>query len=127
MGPEDEPDMNVRILSYDAHIVPLPKPNQRIVRCGDSGNFIDRVPDPERTYANLEKLVPGVSKWCVKKNDISQFAATYDNFPIVGKTTKCDNLYLCGGLNGYGVAIAPKCAELVGKLILHNGNGDVFD
>jgi len=68
---------------------------------------------------DAEKLVPAVSL-CESLGKIkSTRPRTADFFPILGQVDKdCGNLYVAGGFNTYGIMLAPKTGELIGKLIV---------
>lgn len=110
------PFMEKAVLSKEAYI--LPKSDGRVL-VGDTLGGLGS----GDTIANVKKLVSSEALDALKDKQSFTVARpmTADCKPILGKMANCDNLYVAGGYNNYGLLIAPKAAKLIGDLILNNG------
>lgn len=115
---EDIPYMPVRALSSKAYVIPRPDGE---VFVGDSGGQLEPTDTVEACLANAKEMVPTVDTLPVERTYKAIRGFTADDVPLLG----IDNdtgVYVAGGLNGYGVTVAPYIAEVVGTLIRNGGS-----
>ena len=99
----------------------LPKPGGR-VRISDCFDY-----NSDKILEAAEELVPAVSVLEAVSKIKAYRPMTLDYLPILGTTEKCDNLYVAGGFNTYGLWLAPKASQLIGDLIIRDGKLEDFD
>jgi len=120
---ENTAPMKRAVYNYDVYVVP--KADGRILVGATTiepgltnGNDTD-----DSVLSHAKKLVPRLRKSDIKIEE--RFAGlrpmTRDSWPILGETDKCDNVYISGGYNTYGILLAPKAGKLIGDLIIENG------
>ncbi|KAL7525884.1 hypothetical protein ACHAXR_001201 [Thalassiosira sp. AJA248-18] len=88
-----------------------------------SGNVTDE--GLASVLSHAKKLAPGVDELDIEETFVGLRPMTREYRPILGKTDKCDNVYIAGGYNNYGILLAPKAGKLIGDLIIKND--DVTD
>jgi hypothetical protein len=117
-----EPLLSRVLFAQDTYIVP--KADGRIVvgATVEAGSF-----DPNVTpvglmhcMANAMQLVPGLGELPVEETWAGLRPTTPDKGPILGRT-KWDNLFIAGGYWRNGVLLAPKTGQLIGDLVIRNG------
>lgn len=122
MPSNTEPILSRILFAQDTYIVP--KADGRIVvgATVEAGSF-----DPNVTPAgmmhcmsNAMQLVPGLGDLPIEETWAGLRPTTPDKGPILGRT-KWDNLFIAGGYWRNGVLLAPKTGQLIGDLILNNG------
>jgi Glycine/D-amino acid oxidases (deaminating) len=118
-----EPLLSRVLFAQDTYIVP--KADGRIVvgATVEAGSFDPNVTPAGLMHcmANAMQLVPGLGELPVEETWAGLRPTTPDKGPILGRT-KWDNLFIAGGYWRNGVLLAPKTGQLVGDLVIRNGD-----
>jgi len=122
MKPKKSVSLNTRVVGADSFVLQNP---DGTIFVGDSGQFElpDNIASVDACLAEAATLVPVVADWDVEESYVAIRAVTNDEKPILGEITNCNNLYVAGGLGSCGTTTVPKCAQLLGSLILDGMDG----
>mmetsp|Transcript_3688 Transcript_3688/g.7052 ORF Transcript_3688/g.7052 Transcript_3688/m.7052 type:complete len:822 (-) Transcript_3688:971-3436(-) len=118
-----EPLLSRVLFAQDTYIVP--KADGRIVvgATVEAGSFDPNVTPAGLMHcmANAMQLVPGLGELPVEETWAGLRPTTPDKGPILGRTM-WENLFIAGGYWRNGVLLAPKTGQLIGDLVIHNGD-----
>ncbi|KAL7467483.1 hypothetical protein ACHAXS_007732 [Conticribra weissflogii] len=127
--PSNSPPLLSRVLfAQDTYIVP--KADGRIIvgATVEPGKFDGDVTPSGLMHCLSEatRLVPDLADLPIEETWAGLRPTTPDKCPILGKSPQWDNVYLAGGYWRNGVLLAPKTGQLIGDLVLSDGNdGDM--
>jgi len=119
-----EKPLNKPLLNYNGYVVPQsdgrvlvgttiePNPTNDFVTLGN----IDEI------GADAVELSPDLKDLEIEETFSGVRSCTQDKMPILGETEECKNVYICGGLNVYGLLFAPRVGKLIGDLIIGGEN-----
>ena len=123
MPPNAPPILNRVLFAQDTYIVP--KADGRIIvgATVEPGRFDGDVTPEGMLHCLHEatRLCPGLKELPIEETWAGLRPTTPDKCPILGNTL-FDNVYLAGGYWRNGVLLAPKTGQLVGDLILNDGD-----
>jgi len=124
MPPNKEPILSRVLFAQDTYIVP--KADGRIIvgATVEPGRFDGDI-TPEgmmHCLSEATRLIPGLGELPIEESWAGLRPTTPDKCPILGGTEQWDNVYLAGGYWRNGVLLAPKTGQLIGDLIINDGN-----
>ncbi len=112
------------LFAQDTYIVP--KADGRIIvgATVEPGRFDGDVTPSGMLHCLSEatRLVPALSELPIEECWAGLRPTTPDKCPILGGTEQWDNVYLAGGYWRNGVLLAPKTGQLIGDLVMNDGN-----
>ena len=123
--PTNAPPLLSRVLfAQDTYIVP--KADGRIIvgATVEPGRFDGDV-TPEglmHCLSEATRLVPGLGELPIEETWAGLRPTTPDKCPILGATEQWDNVFIAGGYWRNGVLLAPKTGQLIGDLIVNDGD-----
>ena len=123
--PSNSPPILSRVLfAQDTYIVP--KADGRIIvgATVEPGRFDGDV-TPEgmmHCLSEATRLIPALGELPIEESWAGLRPTTPDKCPILGLTEQWDNVYIAGGYWRNGVLLAPKTGQLIGDLIVNNGD-----
>ena len=123
--PKNVPPILSRVLfAQDTYIVP--KADGRIIvgATVEPGRFDGDVTPSGLLHCLSEatRLIPSLGELPIEESWAGLRPTTPDKCPIIGMTEQWDNVYLAGGYWRNGVLLAPKTGQLIGELIVNDGN-----
>lgn len=123
--PNNAPPILSRVLfAQDTYIVP--KADGRIIvgATVEPGRFDgDVTPDGlMHCLSEATRLIPGLGELPIEESWAGLRPTTPDKCPILGMTEQWDNVYIAGGYWRNGVLLAPKTGQLIGDLIVNDGD-----
>ncbi|KAL7542619.1 hypothetical protein ACHAXR_011939 [Thalassiosira sp. AJA248-18] len=123
--PSNSPPILSRVLfAQDTYIVP--KADGRIIvgATVEPGRYDGDV-TPEgmmHCLSEATRLIPGLGELPIEESWAGLRPTTPDKCPILGGTEQWDNVYIAGGYWRNGVLLAPKTGQLIGDLIVNDGD-----
>lgn len=119
------PPLLSRVLfAQDTYIVP--KADGRIIvgATVEPGRFDGDVTPSGMLHCLSEatRLVPALADLPIEECWAGLRPTTPDKCPILGGTKQWDNVYLAGGYWRNGVLLAPKTGQMIGDLVMNDGN-----
>ncbi|KAL3757778.1 hypothetical protein ACHAWU_000419 [Discostella pseudostelligera] len=112
------------LFAQDTYIVP--KADGRIIvgATVEPGRFDGDVTPSGMLHCMSEatRLVPSLADLPIEECWAGLRPTTPDKCPILGGTDQWDNVYLAGGYWRNGVLLAPKTGQLIGDLVMNDGN-----
>ncbi|KAL7441338.1 hypothetical protein ACHAXH_005796 [Discostella pseudostelligera] len=112
------------LFAQDTYIVP--KADGRIIvgATVEPGRFDGDVTPSGMMHCMSEatRLVPALAELPIEECWAGLRPTTPDKCPILGGTEQWDNVYLAGGYWRNGVLLAPKTGQLIGDLVMNDGN-----
>mmetsp|Transcript_32964 Transcript_32964/g.65524 ORF Transcript_32964/g.65524 Transcript_32964/m.65524 type:complete len:963 (-) Transcript_32964:52-2940(-) len=129
--PSNSPPILSRVLfAQDTYIVP--KADGRIIvgATVEPGKFDGDVTPSGLMHCLSEatRLVPDLADLPIEETWAGLRPTTPDKCPILGKSPQWENVYLAGGYWRNGVLLAPKTGQLIGDLVMSDGNeGDMSE
>lgn len=123
--PTNAPPILSRVLfAQDTYIVP--KADGRIIvgATVEPGKFDGDITPSGMMHCLSEatRLIPSLGELPIEESWAGLRPTTPDKCPILGITEQWDNVYIAGGYWRNGVLLAPKTGQLIGDLIINNGN-----
>jgi len=124
MPPGVPPLLSRVLFAQDTYIVP--KADGRIIvgATVEPGRY-DGYVTPEgmmHCLSEAMRLVPGLGSLPIEESWAGLRPTTPDKCPIIGGSGQWSNVYLAGGYWRNGVLLAPKTGQLVGDLVVNNGD-----
>jgi len=114
------------LFAQDTYIVP--KADGRIIvgATVEPGTYDGSITPSGMLHCMSEatRLVPALADLPIEEQWAGLRPTTPDKCPLLGGTEQWDNVYLAGGYWRNGVLLAPKTGQLVGDLIVNDGNAD---
>jgi thiazole synthase len=124
MPPGVPPLLSRVLFAQDTYIVP--KADGRIIvgATVEPGRYDGDVTPEGMMHCLSEamRLVPGLGSLPIEESWAGLRPTTPDKCPIIGKSGQWSNVYLAGGYWRNGVLLAPKTGQLVGDLVVNNGD-----
>eukprot|EP00584_Thalassiosira_punctigera_P007680 CAMPEP_0172529046 /NCGR_PEP_ID=MMETSP1067-20121228/3227_1 /TAXON_ID=265564 ORGANISM="Thalassiosira punctigera, Strain Tpunct2005C2" /NCGR_SAMPLE_ID=MMETSP1067 /ASSEMBLY_ACC=CAM_ASM_000444 /LENGTH=595 /DNA_ID=CAMNT_0013313035 /DNA_START=226 /DNA_END=2010 /DNA_ORIENTATION=- len=123
--PNNAPPILSRVLfAQDTYIVP--KADGRIIvgATVEPGKFDSDVTPSGMMHCLSEatRLIPSLGELPIEESWAGLRPTTPDKCPILGKTEQWENVFIAGGYWRNGVLLAPKTGQLIGDLIVNNGD-----
>ena len=124
MPPGVPPPLSRVLFAQDTYIVP--KADGRIIvgATVEPGRYDGDV-TPEgmmHCLSEATRLVPALASLPIEETWAGLRPTTPDKCPILGGTDQWNNVYLAGGYWRNGVLLAPKTGQLVGDLVINDGD-----
>ncbi|KAL3807082.1 hypothetical protein ACHAXA_002108 [Cyclostephanos tholiformis] len=124
MPPGVPPPLSRVLFAQDTYIVP--KSDGRIIvgATVEPGRYDGDV-TPEgmmHCLSEATRLVPALASLPIEETWAGLRPTTPDKCPILGGTDQWNNVYLAGGYWRNGVLLAPKTGQLVGDLVINDGD-----
>jgi len=126
MDANSPPILSRVLFAQDTYIVP--KADGRIIvgATVEPGTYDGSITPSGMLHCMSEaiRLVPALADLPIEEQWAGLRPTTPDKCPLLGGTEQWDNVYLAGGYWRNGVLLAPKTGQLVGDLIVNDGNVD---